>query len=226
MKRRPKAVALDVIGTLFRIQPLDGKLQKIGLAPSSLEIWLPRVLRDAFGLESAGAFESFPTIASGTLAGLMSERGLEPDDSAIAQVIESIAELPAFPDVEPGLRAIRSAELRVAVLTNGTQSTTKKMLQHAGLGDLIDEVISVDDVRHWKPNSAVYLHAAGVLKVAPDELALIAAHDWDIDGASRAGLTTGYIARKQPRCSSAMRQPDVSGADLTEVVEQLLALPV
>jgi hypothetical protein len=44
-----------------------------------------------------------------------------------------------------------------------------------------------------------------------------------MDGASRAGLTTGYIARKQPRCSPAMQQPDVSGRTLGKVVEQLPA---
>ncbi len=58
----------------------------------------------------------------------------------------------------------------------------------------------------------------------PEELALVAAHDWDIDGASRAGLTTGYVARQQPVYSPAMNQADVADQSLTAVVQGLLAL--
>lgn len=61
--------------------------------------------------------------------------------------------------------------------------------------------------------------------VLPAELALVAAHDWDIDGAGKAGLTTAYLARKQPRGSSAMRPPDVRGTSLPETARALIALP-
>ncbi len=79
-------------------------------------------------------------------------------------------------------------------------------------------------MKQWKPAAAVYLHAAKQLDLAPADLALVAAHDWDIDGAAKAGLTTAYIARKQPRGSSAMQPPDVSGTSLPEVARGLLAL--
>ncbi|HEY0790368.1 MAG TPA: hypothetical protein VGD78_04820 [Chthoniobacterales bacterium] len=60
-------------------------------------------------------------------------------------------------------------------------------------------------------------------KKQPGELALIAAHDWDVDGASKAGLTTCYLVRNQPRGFSAMNAPDASGRSLPEVVRSLLA---
>ena len=39
----------------------------------------------------------------------------------------------------------------------------------------------------WKPAREVYLWAAGVCAVAPDRLALVAAHGWDVRGASAPG---------------------------------------
>ena len=116
-----------------------------------------------------------------------------------------------------------AAGVRVAALTNGSAETTGKMFASAGLENEIEKFISIEEVKQWKPASAVYLHAANVLQVKAEELALIAAHDWDIDGAGRAGLITGYLARKQPRGSSAMRPPDFRGASLPEVVRALLA---
>lgn len=102
--------------------------------------------------------------------------------------------------------------------------TTKKIFANSRLEDQVEQFISIDDVKHWKPAAAVYLHAAKVARVKPEAMALVAAHDWNIDGASRAGLTTGYLARKQPICSPAMNQADVAGQSLTAVVQGLLAL--
>ncbi len=123
-----------------------------------------------------------------------------------------------------GIDLLRAAGVRVAALTNGSAETTRKMFQNAGLEEAIEKFISIDAVKQWKPAAAVYRHAAKELKVEEDKLALIAAHDWDIDGANKAGLTTGYLARKQPRGSSAMSPPHVTGNSLPEVVRGLLAL--
>ncbi len=119
---------------------------------------------------------------------------------------------------------LRDAGLPIFALTNGSAETRKKMFANSGLEDQVEQFISIDAVKHWKPAAAVYLHAAKIARVKPEELALVAAHDWDINGAARAGLTNGYVARAQPICSPAMKRADVTGQSLTEVVLGLLAL--
>ncbi len=225
MQHRPQAVALDVIGTLFAIAPLEEKLRAAGLPPGSLRIWFPRVLRDGFALEISGEFQNFQTVALGALDSLLEEQGIASDREKSEAVIEAFATLPVHPDVPEGLRRLREAGLSVAALTNGSKETTEKMFRHAGLSASIDRAISIDEVKHWKPHVAVYRYAAGQLGLEPAQFAMIAAHDWDVDGASKAGLVTGYLARKQPFPSPAMRRPDVSGSTLGEVVAGLLALP-
>ena len=97
------------------------------------------------------------------------------------------------------------------------------MFQNAGLGSFVERYISIDEVKHWKPARAVYLHAAKTLDVDLAEVALMAAHDWDVHGTKNAGLITGFVARKGQRFSSAMQEPDVGDASLEEVVKSLLA---
>jgi len=224
MKQKPKAVVLDVIETLFPIAPLDEKLRALGLPEGSLKIWFPRVLRDAFALQLTGTYKPFAEVATGALASLLAEYQLEPITARMEGVIKTFADLPIHPDVKEGIGLLRSGGVRIAALTNGSAETTRKMFAGAGLENAIEKFISIEEVKQWKPAAAVYRHAAHVLGVQPEELALIAAHDWDIDGASKAGLTTAYIARQQPRGSFAMRTPDVSGASLPEAVRGLLAL--
>ncbi|MEO5717491.1 MAG: haloacid dehalogenase type II [Chthoniobacterales bacterium] len=222
MRQKPKAVVLDVIETCFAIDPLGENLHALGLPDGALKIWFPRVLRDAFALQVTGTYKPFGEIATGALGALLAENKLEADPAKMKEVIQAFAALPIHPDVKEGIELLLDAGVRVAALTNGSAETTRKMFQNAGLEQSIEKFISIEEVKQWKPAAAVYLHAAQQLGIKPGELALVAAHDWDIDGASKAGLTTAYLARQQPRGSSAMRPPDVTAGSLPEAARGLL----
>ncbi len=127
-------------------------------------------------------------------------------------------------DVVETLFALEPIRARFT-LSNGSAETTRQLLQCARLDRFVERVISIDEVRRWKPAREVYLHAAKVPGVAPDELALAAAHAWDIHGANQAGLLTGWVSRLEKRFHPAMNPPDVTGNTLDEVIERLLLLP-
>lgn len=222
---KPRVVAFDVVETLFAIEPLEKKLRTAGLPSGSLQVWFARLLRDAFALEVTGEYKTFREIASAALEVLMSERKVEPERSTIDEIVKAFADLPAHPDVKPAFEMLRDAGVRIAALTNGSAETTRKLFRDAKLEDFVERYISIDEVKHWKPSREVYLHAARTLIVDPAELALIAAHDWDIHGANEAGLITGFVAQKGQTFSSTMQKPTVSGSSLEEVAHKLLALP-
>lgn len=223
--QRPLVVAFDVIETLFDTQPLNPLLSSIGLPKDSLNVWFPRFLRDAMALEVMGEFLPFREVASASLEALLTEHRLDAKRENIDKVLSAFEGLRAHPDVRPAFDALRAARVRIITLTNGNADTTRKMLTGAGLDGFVEQVLSIDEVRHWKPCRDVYLHAVKSMGIAPQQLTLVAAHDWDTAGAGRAGLTTGGVARDGRRFSSAMLQPDVMGATLVEVVQALLALP-
>ena len=222
---RLKAVVLDVFETLFTIEPLGEKLRAVGLPSGALQIWFARILRDAFALEVTGEYKTFREIAGARLETFMSEQKLEPDRSIIDRVVTAFADLPAHSDVNPGLQLLQDANVRIATLSNGSAETIEKLFRNAKLENFIERYISIDEVKHWKPSREVYLYAAETLHVDPAQLALVAAHDWDIQGANHAGLRTAFVARKGQAFSAVMKKPDVTGGSLEEVVQKLLALP-
>ena len=224
-RQRPRIVAFDVIETLFDTQPLNSVLSSIGLPKDSLQVWFPRFLRDAMALEVMGEYLPFREVASASLEALLTEHQLDANRDNIEKVLSAFGGLKAHPDIRPAFDALRAARVRIITLTNGSADTTRKMLTGAGLDGFVEQVLSIEEVRHWKPSREVYLHAAESMGIAPQHLALVAAHDWDTAGAGRAGFTTGGVAREGRRFSSAMPQPDVMGATLVEVVQALLALP-
>jgi 2-haloacid dehalogenase len=221
MSRRPAVVAFNVIETLMSLEPLRARLTEIGQPPHLLEAWYTRTLRDGMALSATGDFAAFTDVAEAALRGVAN---YSISDEQVAQVMAGLADLPAFPDALPAITTLTDAGVRVACLTNGTADLTSSFVNRSGLGSLVDRVITVGEVYRWKPAVVVYLYAAEVMGVPPDQMALVAAHDWDCHGAKRAGLTTGFVTRKTGGFGAPFARPDVVGEDLTEVAAKLLAL--
>jgi 2-haloacid dehalogenase len=221
MPQRPRAVALDVVETLVSLDAVARALGDAGVEAEPLERFFTRLLRDGFALAASGAYRPFPEVAEGALAA--TAPALTPADRA--EVLGAFRRLDAHSDARPAMELLAGAGLRLVTLTNGTAATTTALLARNGLDALVSRVISVDDVRAWKPGPAPYLHAAGVLGLEPHQMALVAAHAWDVHGAHRAGLVTGWTSRLESEFPTTFDAPDVTGADLVEVATNLLALP-
>jgi 2-haloacid dehalogenase len=219
---RPLVIAFDVIETLFPLEPLRQRMIAAGQPGHLLELWFTRLLRDAFALAAAGGYHPFAELATHALA---SASGHTLPGETVQAIIAGLTELDPHPDVEPAMRRVHDAGVRVITLTNGSAHTTTALLRRAGVEQHVDRVLSVDDVRRYKPASQVYQHAASTCQVPPRRVALVAAHAWDTHGARAAGLVTGWVSRLESRYPNVFTAPDVTGNDLVEVVDGLLGLP-
>lgn len=222
METRIAAVAFDIIGTVFALDGLRERMTTAGLPPAAPETWIAQTLRDALALEVTETFLPFREIASGTLAALMAKQQLPADPIVVEHLLDGFAELSVRPDAESAFRQLQNAGIRIAALTNGSAHSTHTLLRGAGLETLVEQVITIEEVHHWKPRRAVYLHAADRLGLEPHALALASHHPWDIHGAAHAGLRTAYAAYGQP-FPQGMAQPDLQGATLVSIAHYLIA---
>ena len=95
---------------------------------------------------------------------------------------------------------------------------------NAGLSGYFDALLSVEDVRRFKPAPEVYLMAAAKLGVEIDELLMVAAHDWDILGARSVGCPGAYIDRPGAVWAMPDLLPAIVGPDLGAVAATLVGL--
>ncbi|WP_419827121.1 haloacid dehalogenase type II [Sphingomonas sp.] len=216
----PRAVAFDIIGTLFPLDPLRASLTALGLPPAGLELWFATAQREACALALTGGYETFATLLEQSLTTILAEQRLPPTDRA-KEIVAGIATLPARAGAHEGIERLRSAGVPLLALTNGTEKTTREMLAHAGLEEAFAHIVSTDAVKRAKPAAEVYHEGARVAGVAPHELTLIAAHPWDIHGASAAGLGTAYLSADRPTVP-ALRQPFLSAPTLPALADALV----
>ena len=113
---------------------------------------------------------------------------------------------------------------RVIVISNASTDSTRKLLARGGLDTFVDTVVSAEDVKRWKPGSDPYAFAAANQDVDLGRMAIVTAHPWDVLGARRSGLATGWCNRAGATFPASFGKPDVTGKNLLEVVERLLSL--
>ncbi len=87
--------------------------------------------------------------------------------------------------------------------------------------DRFERLLSVTDAPAWKPAAAAYRYAMEVCGAEAAESMLVAVHPWDIHGAHRAGLTTGFINRTSFRYPRFFARPDIETANLVELAHAL-----
>jgi 2-haloacid dehalogenase len=213
-------VAFDVNETIVSLEPVRDRLVAAGEPPASLELFFSRTLQHCFALATLDQWRPFRDVAR---ASLRQSTGLT--DDQIGHVLAAFGDLPPQPDVEPAFERLAGAGVRVIALTHGPASTATAMLERTGLNRYVENVITSETVRSFKPVRAPYLYACAVCDVEPARMAMVAAHAWDCHGARRAGLTTGWVSRLEGAVADLYVPADVLGDSLLEVAEGLLALP-
>lgn len=123
--------------------------------------------------------------------------------------------LGAFAEVPDVLRRLKEARFATAILSNGSPEMLASAVENAGIGPLLDAVLSVDEVGVFKPHPSVYRLAVERLGVAAGEIAFVSSNGWDAHAASAFGMRVVWCNRyAQPR-ERLPGAPDVEVTDLS-----------
>ena len=223
MSAELELVVLDVNETLSDLTPMRERFASIGLPEEAAATWFASVLRDGFALAAMGRAATFAEIGAATLRNQLAAAGLAAGEEQVSTVLSAFTELSVHPDVGDGLRTLRDAGLRVVTLTNGGTPVPDRLLTRAGLRDLVETLLSVDDAGIWKPAAGAYAYAAQATGVPAARSALVAVHPWDVAGAQAAGLVGAWVDRNATPYPTYFPPPDVSGGTFVEVAEALAA---
>lgn len=117
-------------------------------------------------------------------------------DTAIKKrLMDLYLELSAYPDAAVALAALRRARRPAAILSNGTPKMLAAAVKSAGLGALVDPILSVEEVGVYKPHPRVYQLAVDRLGIKPDRIGFVSSNGWDVAGASAFGFKAIWVNR-------------------------------
>jgi len=218
-----KVIAFDVNETLLDLRALDPLFERSFGDASLRAQWFAQMLQLAFVGTITGHYVDFTSAQRAALRRLAEKTGTELADADAEEIVGAMSTLPPHPDVEVALARLRDAGLRLVTLTNSTAEVGRAQIENAGLADLFEQTLSADEIGRLKPAREAYELASTRTGVELGEIRLVAAHAWDVAGALSAGCAAAFVERPGMVPSPIGEAPDISGADLTEVAERILA---
>lgn len=157
-------------------------------------------------------WEPIDVLHAEIMDGLLAARGLEMDAADRRWLNGAWHRLPAWPDVRAGLERLRS-RFTVCALSNGNVSLLEDLARCNGLA--FDRILSAEHARTYKPMPAVYATAAARLRLPPERILMVAAHDDDLRGARAVGYRTAFLPRPREWGPDGGAEKPAAAHDLT-----------
>lgn len=213
-------LAFDVYGTLINTHGVVSALQALvgDQAQAFSNTWRDKQLEYSFRRGLMQNYETFAVCTGHALDYTCILYGAELGARQKEELMSLYRVLPAFDDVEEGLKQLKDAGLRLYAFSNGAADALEILLNNAGIRHLFLGVVSVDDIKSFKPNPAVYSHFLRQSKSTGDSAWLISSNPFDVIGAISAGMKSAWL-RRSPEAIF-----DPWGIEPTITVKSLLEL--
>jgi 2-haloacid dehalogenase len=209
----PDALVFDLYGTLLDIGSVEQVCATATDRPAALvSLWRQKQLEYAWHRSLMGRYEDFWSVTGDALEFAAERMGIGLDEVTRARLMKAWMTVRAYPETRAALGRFGTRGL--AVLSNGTLNMIQAGLQEAGLDELIDHVISVDEARTYKPAPAVYGLLEKHLAMPRTRMLFVSSNCWDAAGAKAFGLPVAWINRAGAPQDRLGCTPDLMAADL------------
>lgn len=220
-----KACIFDAYGTLFDFASATERCTNIPAehrAPLTA-LWREKQLQYTWLRALQRRYVDFETVTRDALDFALDSFGIATPERR-DELMAAYNALDAFPEVADVLRTIRGAGIRTAILSNGSPSMLRSAVHHAGLDDLLDAVLSVDALRTYKTDPAVYQFALDELGLRAADVSFQSSNGWDAYAASDFGIRVVWCNRYRQRPERLPGSPDFE-VETLQALPELLGLP-
>jgi 2-haloacid dehalogenase len=220
----PLKIAFDIYGTLFDIQGVVFLLKGLigDLAEEFSLTWRNKQLEYSFRKGLMQDYEDFSICTSQALDYTSDYYQADLSDSQKDSLLKFYKELPPFPDTVKGLSDLVESGHKLYAFSNGKCEDVEALLNAADLRKFFTGVVSVDNVRSFKPDPSVYLHFLRESESTASEAWLVSSNPFDVIGATSAGLQSAWVKRSSGAVFDPWGiEPTITVVDLVEFSERI-----
>ena len=196
------AVVFDAYGTLFDVSAAareaaaePGRAALAETWPKLAETWRLKQLQYSWLRAVTRAHCDFWQVTCDGLDYALEATGLDGDPELRERLLSLYWELSAYPEVPQMLARLKQTHLRTAILSNGSPEMLAGAVEHAGIGEFLDAVLSVEEAGIFKPASAVYDLVGKTFGTSPGNVLFVSSNGWDAAAATGYGFRTAWVNR-------------------------------
>ncbi|MEJ8561233.1 haloacid dehalogenase type II [Yoonia sp. GPGPB17] len=218
-------VVFDAYGTLFDVNAAAMQAAKDPAHPDLADVW-PAVARDwrlkqlqyTWLRAVAGQHCDFWKVTKDGLDWALEANGVTATATRV-RLLELYWKLAAYAEVPAMLQALKTQGKATAILSNGSPDMLNGAVSSAGIGDVLDVVLSVEDVGVFKPHERVYDLVGAHFGCTKDEVLFVSSNGWDAAGAAGYGFQTAWVNRVGEPVDRLYAKPHHVLSDLTTIPE-------
>lgn len=205
----------DAYGTLFDVHSVIARCESCwpGKGAQLSQLWRAKQLEYTWQRSLMQRYAPFSTVTREALAYACEALGLELTVAQMEGLMAEYLTLSIYPDVADALKRLPKKQ---AILSNGSPDMLLPLVENSGLR--FDAVISVDQLKMFKPVPQVYELAVKKLRVPKDKIGFVSSNCWDALGAKSYGFIVYWINRLKAPVDRLGFKPDVVLNSLNEVL--------
>jgi len=220
----PRAVLFDAYGTLFDVysvaltaeQLFPGRGEALSLLWRDRQIEYTRLV--TMSAPDGSRYRPFWEITRDALRFACAKLQLTLGADAELRLMNQYRALSAFPEVREVLQALRQRGVTTGILSNGDPAMLDVATKSAGIGGLLDHVISVEPARAFKTDPRAYALGPAALGLPAKQILFVSSNGWDAIGATWYGYTTLWVNRVGAPLEQLGSEPSRIGASLRDVL--------
>ena len=193
-----KIYVFDAYGTLFDVDHACKEMAiQLGDNWDKLSsIWRQKQLEYSWLYNSMNEYDSFWKITKDSLEYAMNSLSIN-SVKIKNELLDLYFKISAFEEVEEVLKKIKKNKIKTAILSNGSYDMLNSAVKNSKFDELINEVISVDECKKFKPHKDVYNLVIDKFNTNKKNCIFFSSNCWDIHGASNFGFQTVWVNRKK-----------------------------
>jgi 2-haloacid dehalogenase len=211
------AFVFDAYGTLFDVHSVIEAAEAAfpGRGKALSQLWRAKQLEYTWLRSLFGDYRDFWQITQDALKFACQLLNLVCSSELQGRLMDEYLHLSTFPEVEQALDRLSAKTL--AILSNGSPSMLDEVAANAGLSGRFAQVISVDEVRIYKPSPRVYELAPKKLGIAKEKIGFVTSNYFDVAGAKAYGFYVYWVNRAKAPADQLGVAPDEVISLLTDI---------
>ena len=220
---RPTAVLFDAYGTLFDVYSVALTAEQLfpGQGMRLAQLWRDKQIDYTRILSMSGRYRPFWDLTRAGLRFAAQALNLSLEAAAEDRLMNQYRSLSAFPENLGVLRTLKEHGVPTGILSNGDPQMLAVAVKSAGMAELLDHVLSVEEAQRFKTDPAAYALGPIALKRPPREILFVSSNGWDAVGATWYGFTTLWVNRSGGPLECLDTEPTHRGHSLQDVLSVL-----
>jgi 2-haloacid dehalogenase len=221
-------IAFDVYGTLIDPFHMEEHLRTFfgEKAREASELWRSKQIEFSFRRALMKKYRDFNVCTAQALSYVGAQLGVTLSNKTQQDLLGQYLQLPAYRDVPGALEHLKTRGLTLVACSNGTEAAVRGLLKRAGVLPRFSKIVSVDKLRTFKPDPAVYEHLAKQVRYGKKNdkknVWMISSNPFDVIGAKSCGLRTVWVQRDLNKVFDPWEfEPDLVIHTLEELPEKL-----